>query len=129
MDEDFNLVSDFVKSCYNLDFETYSNLICEKCNINYHFNGEYVSSNKDEYLSKLSTGHFQNTTNVKIIRVNISRRGNCYETDEIYHFIRKGFGKGENGSGIYEMKSRGVLVVSDKKIISIQYMFNKSKIE
>lgn len=112
-----------------MDKETYSDLISETCSICYHFNGEYFSCNKDVYVSKLVKGYFENTTKVKVIIININKKGEFYETDEVCHFTRNGSGKDEVGAGVYEMRSRGIMKVFNSKIIHIQYTFNKIKIK
>jgi hypothetical protein len=128
MDQNFNTVSEFIKSCYNLDRDKYSNFISDDCFISYYFNGKYNLCDKETYISKLNKGHFENTVKVKVDSIEIFNKGDLYETEEICYFTRNGLGKDESGPGVYEMQSYGKLKVLDGKIININYVFIKYKI-
>ena len=127
MDSDFNVVSEFINCCYNLDKESYEKAISEDCKISYYFNSHYNECNKDKYIEELTKGHFENTIEVKVENMGI-RRGKesaVFKTEEVALFTRKGLGRDESAPGLYLMKSYGTLKVSNNKIIEIFYMFNK----
>ena len=129
MDSNFNVVSEFINACYNLDKESYSRAISEDCKISYYFNSHYNECNKDKYIEVLTKCQFENTLEVKVENIGI-RRGkepNIFKTEEVALFTRKGLGRDESGPGLYLMKSYGTLKVSNNKIIEIFYMFNKYK--
>ena len=129
MDSDFNVVSEFLRSFYNLDKESYAKAISEDCKISYYFNSHYNEYDKDKYIEVLSKGHFENTTEVKVENIGIRRgkESDVFKTEEVALFTRKGLGCDESGPGRYLMKSYGTLKVSNNKIIEIFYMFNKYK--
>ena len=127
MDSDFNVVSEFINFCYNLDKENYEKAISEEYKISYYVNSHYNECDKDKYIEVLTKGHFENTIEVKVENIGIRRgkESNVFKTEEIAVFTRKGLGRDESGPGLYLMKSYGTLKVSNNKIIEIFYMFNK----
>ncbi len=90
-DVNYNTVNTFVTSIQKLDFITFSDLISPECKISYTFNGVECECTEEEYIQRLFTGHFQNTTKVRVINTTISADvDNTYNTYELCHFTRDG---------------------------------------
>jgi len=130
----FDVVVDFVRSTQTLNKDLFEYLIDDDCEIEYKFDGiESGTINKEEYVSRLVKGHFNNTIYVDVKKLTIEKDvydGNeIFVVEEIANFTRRGSGKNEDGPGIYRMESTGILRLNNNKIIYMSYEFNKNKLD
>jgi hypothetical protein len=131
MDINFNIVDNYVRSLHTLN-ETMFILskISDNCKINTTFNGgANVCSDKREFIEYLLQGHFNNTTKIIVKSSNITSENNM-KFLTVDHIIveRKGYGRDEDGPGVYSIKSTGIITIDKGEIVNISYIFDKNKI-
>lgn len=124
-----NTVLNFIRSTETLNFDLFSDLIDERCDIKYRFNdNKIIVNDKNEYVNKLKNGHFNNTTKVEVISLNcetLDKSEDLFLIEESANFTRLGYGRDESGPGVYHMDSIGSLNIKDGKIIKMCWTFSK----
>lgn len=122
-------VWDYIQSLQSLDFKTFQSLIANECDVRYTFDGESFECKGDVYVERLRKGHFENSKHVDMKKVVVEQTGHFqYHIYDVSVYERLGKGRNENGPGLYELCSDGIVTFENNQIVSLKYTFVKSKI-